>query len=371
MRAVALGLGSLMSLVALAPAMAAPAVSATTGTYNHKASVTITGSGFGTKSTPAPVVFDDASGSNILDKWDAVMPSTNSAYNLAYRAPQRGIALPHEHDTKYIAGAHGGTNAQGGYNVMMWKQRTMTSYPQYAYVSWYQRTDDAWVFGDDDNYKVFDFTKDCCGYDLPNNWYIEYNERPTSRSSTPAWHILDDVGASGGSLTGPTSAWWFGKAVNPMSGVWTKIEVEIKYSNQSDGYINLYENGVRKVNYSGTTDRYAGNVRGEGVGGFARQSSQPNNWRYFADVYLDHSLARVVLTNNASLAASTIIEPQVATSWSSGSITFNVNLGKFKQGDRAYVHVVDSSGARSTTGLAVTAGGGGAKRPEAVSITVN
>jgi hypothetical protein len=361
--------GAVACLVALsAPAVSAPAVSGANGTFDHKGTVTITGSGFGTKATAAPVIWDDASGSNILDKWDLATPNTNSSYNLAYRAPMRGISLPHDHITKYIAGGHGGSGPQGGAQVIMWKKRTMTSYPQYSYVSWYQRSDDAWVFGDDNNYKVFDFTRGFGGYDLPYNWYIEYNPRPTSRTSGASWHILDD---SSDSLSTPANTWWYGSAVNPMSGQWSKIEVEIKYTNQTDGFINLYENGVRKIDYKGRTDGYSDNVRSEGVGGYARMYSQANNWRYFADVYLDYSLARVVLANNANLSSATIIEPQVPTSWSSGSITFKVNLGKFKQGERAYVHVVDSTGARSATGLAVTAGEGAEARPNPMTITVN
>jgi hypothetical protein len=367
-KAASLGLSACLVTALSATAGAAPAVSSADGTFDHKASVTITGSGFGTKANAAPVIWDDASGSDILAKWDLATPNTNASYNLNYRAPQRGISLPHNHVTKYIAGGHGGSGPQGGAQVVMWKKRTMSSYPQYSYISWYQRSDDNWVFGDDDNYKVFDFTRGFGGYDLPYNWYIEYNQRPTSRTSGAAWHILDDSSAS---LSTPTSSWWYGPAVNPMSGQWTKIELEIKYTNQTDGYINLYENGVRKIDYKGRTDGYSDTLRSEGVGGYARMYNQSNNWRYFADVYLDYSLARVVIANNANLSSATIIETQVPTNWSSSSITFNVNLGKFKQGDRAYVHVVDSTGARSSTGLAMTVGGGAEARPSAPHVTVN
>jgi hypothetical protein len=352
-------------------AHAAPVVSSVSGELDHKGTVTISGSGFGSKSRAAPVIWDDMSTGNVLDKWDLATPNTNAAYNLVYRSPQRGISLPHQHATRYLAGAHGGSGPNGGAQVMAWKRRAMTSYPQYSYVAWYQRSDDNWVFGGDDNYKVFDFTRGFGGYDLPYNWYIEYNERPTSRTSTPAWHILDDVGASGGSLNGPASEWWFAKAVNPMAGQWTKIELEIKYTNQNDGFIYLYENGVRKIDYQGPTDRYSGTDRSEGIGGYARQYNQSNNWRYFSDIYLDYSLARVVLSNNANLGSSTIIEPQVPSQWSGNSISFTVNLGKFKTGDRAYVHVVDSAGVRTSSGLAVTVGGGGELRPSPVSISVN
>jgi len=206
------------------------------------------------------------------DKWDGVWPDQNATYNTAYRLPQRGIGLPHANITKYIAGSHySSSGANAGYNVIFWKNRTIASYPAYTYVSWYQRVDDAWLFQDnltpdkDNNIKMSAFSVCCSPYELPNNWYLEYNPRPSSRTSIPAWHINDD----GASLQSPDAngrSWWWSEAVNPMSGGWAKIEQEIKYSRQSDGYIKLRENGVLKVNYAGPTDKYAGTARSEGIG---------------------------------------------------------------------------------------------------------
>jgi len=338
------------------PATAAPAIKQASGTFNHKGTVTITGSGFGVKAQAAPVVWDDASGSNILNRWDGAWPDQSPSTNTAYRTPQRGIALPHNRIASYIAGAHyPGTGADAGYNVIFWKNRSFASYPAYTYASWYQRFDNAWTFGGDDNTKTFAFSV-CCGpYEMPKNWYMEYNARPTSTTSIPSWHMYDDgAGQSYQSLDGNKS-WWYGSAVNPMGGQWAKIEVEIKYTNQSDGYITLWENGVRKIDYVGTTDRYPGMERTEGIGGYARNRNS-TNWRYYADVYLDYTPARVVLANNASLSSATIIETQIPTSWNDNSVNFTVNLGKFTTGQTAYLFVVDSSGIRNATGFPITVG---------------
>lgn len=85
--------------------------------------------------------------------------------------------------------------------------------------------------------------------------------------------------------------------------------------------------------------------------------NQPNNWRYWADVYLDYSLARVVLANNANLNNATIREPQISSAWSTSSISFSVNLGKFTAGQTAYLFVFDPSGVPNTTGYPITVGG--------------
>jgi chitodextrinase len=203
------------------------------------------------------------------------------------------------------------------------------------------------------------FSVCCSPYELPNNWYVENNSRPISASSIPTWHLVDDAeDRPQESLQDPDvngHGWFWNSAVNPMSGVWSKIEQEVKYSRQSDGYIRLWENGVLKINYAGPTDRYAGNTRSEGIGGYARSRST-NNWRYFADAYLDYTRARVVLANNPSLSLATIIEPQVTTNWSGTSIGVSVNLGRLTSGQTAYLFVIDPAGTANAAGFPVVLG---------------
>jgi hypothetical protein len=365
-----IGTFAVIVLAASLEARAQPAISAASGPWSHKATVTISGSGFGAKTVAAPALWDDASGANILEKWNGAWPNSTPAFNLAYRLPQRGISLPHPNITRYIAGGHGGVGGpQGGYNVIMFKTRTIAN-PAYTYASWYQRVDNAWVFGDDDNFKTFAFSTGTTPYELPNNWYAEYNPRPTSRTSGAAYHLNDDATGATRSLQTPDQnghSWWWDGAVNPMAGSWTKVEMEIKYTNQADGYIRLWENGVLRVNYSGSTNRYAGTTRTEGIGGYARMYNQPNNWRYFADVYLDYSRARVILGNAPTFVASTVREVQIPAAWSNTSITVSVNLGTFTSGQTAYVYVVDPNGQVNANGRSVIIGSGDPAPPDTVA----
>jgi len=212
---------------------------------------------------------------------------------------------------------------------------------------------------------------------MPNNWYMEYNPRPTSRTSDATWHLNDDgFGLSSQSLQSPDqnghNMWW-DQAVNPMAGQWSKIEMELKYTNQNDGYIKLWENGVLRVDYRGRTDGLSGSTRTEGIGGYGRNYPYTSNWRYFADVYLDYSRARVILGNASTYAASTIREVQIPTAWSGSSISLTVNLGKFQTGQTAYLYVVDSNGQANSAGVPITVGsgggGGGDTTPPTVSLT--
>ena len=348
-------------LAAMQPVAAAPLVQQVSGTMDHKATITINGSGFGTKANAAPVAWDDASsGTSILGKWDGAWPSRLPGYNTDYVSPMRGVSPPHSHDTRLIAGAHAASLAgDAGYDVVFWKNITLQPFPFNVYVSWYQRSDSNWTFAAINNIKNFSYSVCCNPYELPNDWHLIYGPpKPDSKTDTGLQWVIAD---NGDSLQNPDAnghnAWW-GHAVNPTAGTWSKVEVAIKVTNQTNGYVKVWENGQQVMSYVGSTDKYAGNQRSIGIGGYsAVQTTQ--NWRYFADAYLDTTLARVVLANNPTLANATIVENQIPSSWSNTSITATVNLGRFTTGQTAYLFVVDSTGTPNATGLTVTAGGAG------------
>ncbi len=370
-------LASVIAMVAVTPAFAAPSISQVSGTFGHKATATISGSGFGSKENIAPIVWDDASGTSILEKWDGAWPDCgNSAYFTRYTTPIRGIGLPHANVSKYIAGAHGengydtGCGGRGGPDVMFWKSRTISSFPAYSYISFYYRADNNWVFGlgtpADENFKTFHYDRGAAPYITDDSWYT--NLFGLSKAGAGQWGTSNPL--MNPDMNGHNT-WWEG-GLSPMAGSWIKIEYEMKYTSQNNGYIKLYENGVKKIDYSGPTEfTWAGTSRTEAIGGYARGYGNPNNWRYFADVYLDHTLARVVLANNTNLANATIIEPQIPYAWSNGSIGITVNLGKFTTGQTAYLFVVDSSGAPSATGYAITVGSSGGTTPTPLGAATN
>jgi hypothetical protein len=280
----------------------------------------------------------------------------------------RGIEPPHAHDTRYIAGAHATTaGANSGELVTFFKNIPLQTFPSYVYVSWYQRADAHWVFGEDNNFKTFVYSK-CCGAYTSPFWVTVYGPpHPASKTDTPQWTT------AGLALMNPDvnahNAWW-GSGVNPMSGKWSKVEIAIKVTDQANGYLHVWENGRQVMAYVGPTDTFPGTQRTIGIGGYARMQGQKNNWRYYDDVYLDTTLSRVVLADKSALSRATIIENQIPSSWNDGSITATVNLGKFAQGQAAYLFVVDSSGTPSATGVAVTAGGTAAtpNAPSAISV---
>ena len=301
-------------------ASAAPVIDNAAGEFDHGATLIISGSSFGSKPQAAPVIWDDASGTDIRNLWDNVWPDAAPTPEAEphYTAPVNGISLPHNHITRYIMGSHAGGDSRSGYQVFLIKSRNVSSYPYYSYISWYQRFDDAWQFCGDNNLKAFATSNSPVGPYSSEYYYLEYNSRPTSTSSSAGWTI---------NLL-PAGIQWGPGAVNPMSGIWSRIEVEIKYTNQSDGYFRLWENGEQKFNFTGQTASGSASVRTEGVGGYSRCYNRPSNRRYFADVYMDYTRARTVLANDPNLSNATIIENQIPSSWSDGKRA-NSNRGNW------------------------------------------
>ena len=344
-------------LIASAATLAAPTVSQVQGPLDHNGSITITGSGFGSKASGAPWIWDNATAGKLKDVWGDAWPNQLPGYNTGYYPPMRGVSPPHSHDARLIAGAHAAnTGAYSGYMVMMFKSLYLPTFPCTFYASWYQLADKEWHFGGDNNFKTFDYSEGGNPY-ASGSWYTAYGPpHPGSSSDTNAqWVNETDTPLKNPDLNGH-NAWW-GKAVNPMAGKWSKVEIAFKATDQSDGYINVWENGKLVMWYRGPTDTYSGTLRTIGVGGYGRMQGYTTNWRYFQDVYVDATLQRVVLADKPVLSDASIIEVQIPVTWSDGSITATVNLGKFNQGETAYLFVVDASGNPSAKGYTVTAGG--------------
>lgn len=346
-----LGCVAALVVVPAVSASAQPVVTGASGSWKQKSTITIQGSNFGTKPTAAPAIWDDCSGTSIYDKWTGGWPSgLSSTYNIGYRTMVNGVPMPHSRITKYLAGAHAGAGgADAGTAVMVWKNRNISG-TAYTYASWYYRADPNWKFnlGDppDNNFKNYAWSNGGEPY-VGQYEYIEYNTRFSCATCNDGYW----AGHFG-----------YGAQATNLFSQWVKVEMEIKWSQGSDGWAKVWDNGRLVINYTGATDKdnvdalMSGTSRTDAIGGYARSYPSATNWRYFADIYLDYSIARVILGNAATLSASTRREVQVPTAWSTSSISVSANLGAFADGSTAYLYVVDGSGRVNSAGLPVVLG---------------
>jgi hypothetical protein len=87
-------------------------------------------------------------------------------------------------------------------------------------------------------------------------------------------------------------------------------------------------------------------------------SSGKMGLEYFDNLYLDNTWSRVILGDAATLASCTHREIQVPTAWSANAVSISFNPGSFQQGQTAYLYVIDSSNVFNSKGFAVTIGTG-------------
>ena len=364
-------------------AQAEPVVSGVQGSVSHGVSVTIEGSGFGQKSPASPVVWDDCSGTDPGEKWDFVYPYSNDPeFRLTYRTPGEvqkaggktgGVALPHEHVTRYFAGAHynsGPTDAHAGYNVCAGKNGQEGA--TYTYISFYSAIDPDWHFvfdnpdpaENDHNFKEYDWA---AGTGYMGSGPNLYFGRPQVAESSSTWgaNYYEGMNAKVFGVDPavmnyyPSTGGIFGtvSVPTPQTG-WHKVELVLKHGSD-DGFHRVYQDNVRVWDADVNDDQLGSPAaRAETVfGGYAREAGSTdeykNNWRYYADVYYDHSLARVVLADAATYADATVVEPQIPSAWSDGSISIDINQGRLADGAEAWVYVFDATGTPSTGVLSI------------------
>jgi hypothetical protein len=75
--------------------------------------------------------------------------------------------------------------------------------------------------------------------------------------------------------------------------------------------------------------------------------ADPNAWRYFDDIYVDSTFARVVMANSEVYDDATVVEPQIPSIWSDSSVSVTVNLGMLRDGEPMCLFVFDAGNNRS------------------------
>jgi hypothetical protein len=207
-------------------------------------------------------------------------------------------------------------------------------FPYHIYASWYQRYDDAWTFGGDNNLKIFDFSRG--SNPVTDNFYLSYDGGPPNTTATSGYFVLPNNQMTIPDINGQNNYHEEnGNYTNPFRGEWSKIEVLVRVTDQTDGFIRLWDQNGLRVYYAGRTDSGSvGDIRSAGIGGYARMYNQPGNWRYFVGGFMDidANAGRFVLTNSATYSASTIVEPPPYTSWSDTSVILTANLGALSAG---------------------------------------
>jgi len=380
-----------------------PIITSVSGTIADKNTIIINGIRFGTKIPAAPLIWDNCEEETVntfprstpnsysLVGYSDYQPADTregedipNTHELKYRSVgQRPVSEvvtgPHNRSTKYLMGGHWEDNVgnHSGRDV----QITVPSKENYDnggafsggfkpvwYANWYYRVNPDWpACGDSMNHKYAVIQSGIKAYG-DSTYNNSYNYQNFGNNVTPCQDAsslrlrnqtdvgpYDDLTADGNNqyVDNPKYNW---------------VKVENFYANDSDiGQLIIKFNNIRGwgAENVGTwfTDLNSQGIGSMTLGGYYRHhldgaGFQHNNaFRFFDDIYVDSTFARVILANNSNYDQATIMEPQIPTAWSSKSITVVTNLGKHNDGDTGYLFVFDGNNNHNNVGYPITIGG--------------
>jgi hypothetical protein len=360
----------LWALLLLVPAIldAAPAPSGVTGTITHGQSVVIAGTGFGTKATAAPTIWDNCTGSSPGSTWDFAYPEVSgSPYDIVYSTVYNSVAMPHTNISKYMRGiTYPHTSYNAGYQAGVGQNFTVSSFPYDVYLSYYFRVNPNWNHGDEasttNNVKIFQASADGEPYGGTHYGYYEYSYFTNNTDSTIGMRLNND------GIGWPNP--WEGDNPNPALG-WHKLEFFVRFTDQTSGIVQQWVDGTLQLNQTGVVTTTAGtgtyNVGPMVYTGGVTYTADNTHILYFADLYIDSTAQRTQICNGSTWSARGLCENQIPSAWSNTEITATVNAGALT--GTKYLYVVDSTGTANSSGYEITFGSADVTAPTLSSLT--
>ena len=315
-------------IICLPSLVQAQVVSGFSGEFTHGTSMTIVGSGFGTKDQAAPGIWDDVESGDFHDDWG--ITGTMSV----------GTEARHAHSSYCGTNNFQGSGGDGKHGYFTGGPLGENYYGQY----WFKM---------DENFDWGDASYGNLGANLAN---VKIFRMWNPSSSIDENFVMATRGYAGSSVQ------YFAEHVeNPQGGYfeniydWTKGEwhlFQFQYKESSmggnDGEIRVWRDGALVLEDLDimTRDDYSELKRPYILGFY-------NSWGdagtdqddfYIDDAYVDNSWARVEVGNNPVYNSCTHREIQIPSSWSAASVTVNVNAGSFGPDDELYLFVVNEQG---------------------------
>jgi hypothetical protein len=319
-------------IVLSAQVFAAPAVTGVSGQLAHGASITITGSGFGTKASAAPLKYDSfesgTAGQDLGNGWVfSTSHDRNPKYSAKFLRPNSIMSGMADFSGNQYLSSFGVRDMTNGYpEVYMdfWYLYDPASPPSrnHKLFRFYTGTDS----GQPDRYmNVF------CG----TGWTMESDGGGTSK-----WY---------------GSPWWEWTNADKQ---WSHFQGYFKTNTDgaSNGIIKFWINHYKGIDASNWVHQPSGSSvwRSLWFGNYLGHDaaagcgvSPGNSYTFWDNVYIDTTQARVEIGNAANYESCTHREIQVPSSWSESSITFTINKGSFANFNQVYLFVIDRNGSVS------------------------
>ncbi len=336
-------------VAAAGPLCAAPVVSSATGDLLNRSTVTIRGLQFGVKDPAPPLKYDDFTSGKIGEALPEGSASNGWADGWHVYSHEAGYLPRYSLDQTRIPGdavAHQ-EYREGNYNATIGLYNLEF---QELYISGWTWCDPQ---GDpSENAKLINFGGDTGGsgsnYGYPQARTDQY---PYNGSG----HLY--IAFSNNTYI---QDWGLKGDLYPRQ--WNRIEryVNNGHYGESDGSTWIRRNlqdwaGVQGMFQGPGLD---GPFRKFYIGHYYRLNGTAEMDRYWDELYVDTTLARIEIGDAPTWTACTHREIQIPVTWSDTQIAFQVNQGTFTAGQAAYLYVVDADGKPNAEGLPIVFGAG-------------
>jgi len=350
-------------LVLLLPALAAadPVISGSTGTYTTGDTVTISGSGFGSKDPAKPYFW--------IDFEHGLTPGY-----LGDAGPGLCTRTADADTERCLFGTHDGlNNSVGLYGTMAQDWDGTTRQVAIA------------VAVDLDGWALNDYSQkwyECRKINLywtqapytSDKFFTSYSGACNTALS---WHTL----AHSGGCCYDQQPWMMNRPWLDHSDVWQTMEHYFQANSateQNDGVWYVMTDGAdagHRTDIECHRDGYPllNNTAFIKCENHNEPNSVPQDTTFLDNIYFDKSWARVVLCGEEDYGAVSNREPQIPISWSATEIQIVVNTGEFASEADGWIFVIDSDGTildqdanplNGDQGYQVTIGGTGVGLPE-------
>ena len=335
-----------------------PAINSVEGTINDGETITINGSDFRTKTISEPLRYDDfedgIAGSIIPSNevwrtdetpaltWsDEVVRvsgklSAKQSYNTEYRSAGFYLSEPHSSEvTDIIPFGTQELYVSGWFWFKMWGGLSnntkfinmgVPDTPGLGNNGWQTRIDG--------------YPKSGSGH-----LYAHLSDDCTSKGTDDKTQYVHDYNANVENVFRPDSAWHRGE---------TYLRIG------TNGYRDVYIDGVKIGEIKGGFTSDDTEIEYLLIGHYfdLKGTGSPQAVRYWDELYVDVTQARVEIGDASTWDACSHREIQVPTEWSDGSITFTANQGSFETLVGKYLFVVDADGNASEGKLLASAATG-------------
>jgi len=305
------------------------------GTFSHGQSVTLTGSGFGTKSTAAPIKYDDFQsvtiGQTIWDHSTAPGPSWGNLGDQEYN--------PIANNTKLRAGTPFARNMDSHWefpNAGDSAGSALTLAGQTARKLYF----DGWMYLDDTG---------ITSGSIQNFKPVRFESGTTSAYFNPYSNSAGDYGGNVRDGVTRVDSDWASDPSSSYYNAWNHVQWMADAGsgdNAYDGACHFYRNCGLKYSHVDIAEIGSGEDDWNTfyLGNYIRSNDQAGHIHiYWESMYVDDSWARVEIGDEAVYDDCTHREIQRCTAWSDGSITFVPNRGNFGPTDNVTIFVINES----------------------------